>query len=413
MRFLSFSFLMLTPFTAFANALPVEQIDKFAQAFTVIKSSYIEDISSDQLMEYALEGMLENLDPHSVYLNEQALSDLNDSTHGAFGGLGIEVSYKKGQLTIISPMDKSPAATAGIMPGDTIYSIENTLVEKLSLKEAISLLKGEPGTAVNLQVSRTGFDDLINFTIERKIISVPSASSQLLEEKWGYVRLSSFTDKAFFEVSSEIDTLMAQKAQGIIFDLRNNPGGLLQAASQISNIFLEEGLYENKEIVSVVGRAGGNNHIEAMQGPDMTKGLPVVVLVNAGSASASEVVAGALQDYRRAVIMGQKTFGKGSVQTVIPLENCALKLTTARYYTPQRRSIQAKGILPDVVIDSNWQQVENTGNKYNYSESSLAGHLENESQVQSTHKAQRETSSALENDYMVQQAIQSLKVMQF
>lgn len=403
---------MTIPASNFASNLPLETIDKFSKSLAIVEQSYIDEVDTKQLMEYALEGMLENLDPHSVYLNEESLSQLNDSTNGAFGGLGVEVSYKEGQLTIISPMDRSPAALAGIESGDLIYSIEDTLVEKLSLKDAISRLKGEPGTSVKIKVSREGNSQLLDFDIKREVISVPSATSEIIDGKWGYMRLSSFTDKASSEILSELETLVDKNVEGLIFDLRNNPGGLLRAASQISNYFLEEGAYQQNTIVSVSGRDPNKDHSEVITGPDITGGLPLVVLVNSGSASASEVVAGALQDYRRAVIMGKKTFGKGSVQTVIPVENCALKLTTARYFTPNGRSIQAKGITPDIVISSNWKKVDEQEESGMYSEANLSGHLKAEEQ-NSTIKSSSETINALKDEYIIQQAIDSLKVMQF
>lgn len=392
------------------NHLPTEQIDKFAQAFSLIQESYIDEISSEQLMEYALEGLLENLDPHSVYLSRQALEDLTDHTEGSFAGLGIEISYESGQLTIISPIDSSPAAKAGLIAGDRITSINGTLVDKISLKDAVNMMKGEPGTTVQIQVMRQEEKNPINFEIERQVISVPSAQGKILNSWCGYVRLSSFTEKAFPEVREHITEFSQNpEIKGIIFDLRNNPGGLLRAASEISNIFLDEQTAKNSRIVSIKGREGSKEFIEEISGKDLSGNLPLVILVNSGSASASEVVAGALQDHRRALIIGQPTFGKGSVQTVLPIGDSAIKLTTAKYYTPLGRSIQATGIKPDVVLNNHWKKVEQDSSSFSYKEKNLAGHLKNEHAAEDLHV--KDQDSLLEEDYMLKQAFQTLKIM--
>lgn len=393
----------------YAQQLPVEQIDKFSQAFALVRESYVDDVTSEQLMEYAIEGMVENLDPHSAYLDKQSYAQLNDSTHGAFAGLGIEITFRDNMLTIISPLDDSPAAKAGIIAGDRITAIEEILVDNLSLKEAVNKMKGEPGTKVRLQISRPGSGELMDFTVERQIITVPSVTSKVIDNDFGYIRLASFNESAYPQIAEHLQALQKKDIKGLIFDLRNNPGGLLQAATNISNHFLDENKTANATIVSVAGRHHEESHFEEVNGPDNTNALPMVVLVNAGSASASEVVAGCLQDHRRALIIGQRTFGKGSVQTVIPIADCAVKITTARYFTPSGRSIQATGVVPDIEIDESWQKVSNKEQRPGYLEKNLAGHLvakESEPRPQSSSDHQ-------EHDYFISQAIQSLKVLKF
>ena len=302
------------------------------------------------LVNGAINGMLNSLDPHSAYLTPDLYKDLQSDTQGRFGGLGIEITVKGGILTVVSPIEDTPAAKAGIKPGDQIFKIEEEFTKDMSLVDAVKKMRGLKGTKINLTIKREGVADLIDVTLVRDIIRVQSVRSRTLEPGYGYIRLAQFQERSDRDMQRALEKLAAEKGgiKGLVLDLRNNPGGLLTQAVRVSDMFLESGL-----IVYTEGRIESQKQKYFAQKDGTWMDFPIVVLVNGGSASASEIVAGALQDHKRAVVLGTKTFGKGSVQTILPLDdNSALRLTTARYFTPNGRSIQATGIVPDIIVDN-------------------------------------------------------------
>jgi carboxyl-terminal processing protease len=332
------------------------QLDLFGEAFETVHRNYVEDPDDKLLMEGAIEGMLGSLDPHSDYLPIDDLQTMQETTRGEFGGLGIQVQQEReglgrGLVKVISPIDGTPAARAGIEPNDLIFEIDGESVFGKSLNESIDLMKGAPGTSVTLRVAREGVNEPLEFELTRAIIEVSPVTSRLEDGRYGYIRLSQFTAKTEGKMLEAIRDLKSEaggKLEGIVLDLRSNPGGLLDQAVAVSDAFLDGG-----EIVSTRGRRPKDSMRELGKRGDVLDGAPIVVLVNGGSASASEIVAGALQDRNRGLLLGTKTFGKGSVQTILPLgqgQSGALRLTTARYYTPSGRSIQAMGIVPDIVM---------------------------------------------------------------
>ncbi len=329
--------------------LPLNDLRVFTEVFAKIKADYVEEVTDRQLLENAIRGMLSGLDPHSTYLDPEDFKDLQEGTTGEFGGLGIEVGMEDGFVKVISPIDDTPAQRAGIQAGDLIIKLDETPVKGLSLNEAVQKMRGAPGSDIRITVAREGEDKPLEFVLTRAVIRAQSVRQSMLEPGYGYLRI------AHFQSHTGNDTVAALKAlasgnggplKGLVLDLRNNPGGILGAAVEVADAFLADGL-----IVYTEGRVQDAALSFSAKAPDVFGGAPLVVLVNGGSASASEIVAGALQDRRRAVIMGSRTFGKGSVQTILPMNNdAALKLTTARYFTPNGRSIQAEGIEPDIVI---------------------------------------------------------------
>lgn len=356
--------------------LPLDEIRTFTEVFAKVKNDYVEEIDDRKLLESAIRGMLEGLDPHSAYLDKEAYKELQQGTSGEFGGLGIEVDMEDGFIKVISPIDDTPAQRAGIKAGDLIIRLDDTPVKGMSLNDAVKLMRGKPKTDITLTVVREGEKKPLKITITRDIITVKSVRHRTLEPGFGYLRVSHFQTHTPNDVRRELQELKAEnnnKLKGMILDLRNNPGGILSAAVEISDFFLEKGL-----IVYTEGRDKDSKLRFNAKPVDMLDKAPIIVLVNAGSASASEIVAGALQDHKRAVIMGQQTFGKGSVQTILPMANeAALKLTTARYYTPSGRSIQAEGITPDIIIDK--LKVENIENDIStVKEADLSRHLTND-----------------------------------
>jgi carboxyl-terminal processing protease len=332
------------------NSLPLQDLQAFVEILNRVKTEYVEEIDDKTLLDNAVRGMLSGLDPHSSFLNAEEFKDMSIATSGKFGGLGIEVQMHNGFVRVVSPIDDTPAAKAGVQPGDLIVRIGDKPVKGMELSEAVDLMRGEPGTKIKLVIARENSPQPIDLELTRAVIQVTSVRSRLLAPQLGYLRISSFTTETGRSVESEIAKMKkaADGGQlgGLILDLRNNPGGVLDAAVQVSDAFLNDGV-----VVSIRGRDAATTREFRARNGDLLDGAPIVVLVNAGSASASEIVAGALQDQRRAVVVGAKSFGKGSVQTIMPLTNAsAIKLTTARYYTPSGRSIQADGIEPDVVI---------------------------------------------------------------
>ena len=358
------------------EGLPLDELRVFTEVFAKIKNDYVEPVDDRKLLEDAIRGMLAGLDPHSAYLDKEAYRDLQEGTSGEFGGLGIEVGMEDGFIKVISPIDDTPAQKAGIKAGDLIIKLDDTPVKGLSLNDAVNRMRGEPGTKIILTIVRDGEDKPLQITITRDIIKVNSVRSETLEPGYGYIRISSFQANTGPDLRQELNNLKDDNSnmlKGIVLDLRNNPGGVLNAAVDVADLFLEKGL-----IVYTEGRVQDSQLRFNAKPIDDLKKTPIVVLVNEGSASASEIVAGALQDHKRAVIVGQKTFGKGSVQTILPISSeAAVKLTTARYFTPSGRSIQASGIVPDILIDKLVvKELEDTDRGI-IKEENLSGHLLN------------------------------------
>ncbi len=354
---------------------PLESLRQFAEVFTRIKQSYVEEVDDDELVRYAIRGMLEGLDPHSDFVIEDEYEELQENTSGEFGGLGIEVGMEDGFIKVISPIDDTPAAKAGVKAGDLIIRLDDKPVKGMTLNEAVDLMRGKPGTTITLTILRDAADAPVVIEIERDVIRVKSVKGRLLENAYAYVRISNFQQHTAKDMVKRIDSLREESEgplKGLILDLRNNPGGVLNSAVAVSDAFITEG-----EIVYTEGRTKSSMSRFAAKPDDILDGAPMVVLVNEGSASASEIVAGALQDHQRAIIIGRTTFGKGSVQTVIPVDDkSAVKITTARYFTPKGRSIQAEGIVPDIELQP--LTVELKEKKLALvRESELSGHLVN------------------------------------
>ncbi len=330
--------------------LPLNELRNFSDIFARIKSDYVENVDDKTLLENAIRGMLSGLDPHSTYLNPEEYKELKIGTTGKFGGLGIQVGMEDGFVKVISPIDDTPAFRAGLEAGDLIIRLNDKSVKGMTLNDAVKIMRGDPGTDIKLTVIREGADRPLPFTVTRDIISVKSVKSRILEADYGYIRISNFQSKTARDLVSEVSNLKKEnnsELKGLVLDLRNNPGGVLSAAADVSDAFINDG-----KLVFTKGRID-NSRFEFNAKPgDIMNGSPVVVLINGGSASASEIVAGALQDHNRAVIMGSKSFGKGSVQTIQELRSGgAVKITTARYFTPSGRSIQGEGITPDIILD--------------------------------------------------------------
>ncbi len=372
MKFILLITILVFPF--FSKAEEEKDVYKylnlFGEAFEKIKNNYVEDVTSKDLIESAIEGMLSSLDPHSTYLNYDELNELKVQTKGEFGGLGIEVTLENGFVKVIAPIDDTPAAKAGIKSGDLITHLDDEPVLGMTLSEAVTIMRGKVGSKIKLTINRNENESLQIF-ITRAVIQLKAVKARI-ESNIGYIRVSSFNQKVDKEIIKSISNFKNKNLIGYVLDLRNNPGGLLDQAVNVTDIFLERG-----EIVSTRGRNGKQGSRYNAVKRDLTDGLPLIVLINQGSASASEIVAGALQDHKRAIIMGTKSFGKGSVQTIIPSgEDVALKLTTAKYYTPSGRSIQKTGIDPDILVEqAELTKVDQTSGR---KESDLRGAIENE-----------------------------------
>lgn len=337
--------------------LPLKELRLFTQVFEQVRTGYIEELSDSQLFDRAIEGLLENLDPHSIYLNEEDYQELQEDTSGDYGGVGMEVTTDQGLILVVTPLDNSPAAEAGIKAGDYIVEIDGQSVRGIGLQKATELLRGEQGTMVSIGLLRSEQTEIKNLTLERKIIHINSVRSRILEEGYGYIRIAQFQSDSGNEFKSALDELQAEgPLQGLILDLRNNPGGLLPESIAIADALLDQGL-----IVYTEGRLpSANIEYQATSG-DLLNGAPIAVIINGGSASASEIVAGALQDQGRATILGNRSFGKGSVQTLMPLgDGRAIKLTTANYFTPSGRSIHGEGIEPDSLVEPTEEGAENS-----------------------------------------------------
>ncbi|WP_415243538.1 S41 family peptidase [Zhongshania sp.] len=397
--------------------LPLQALRNFADVFNQIRLSYVEEVDDKTLLENAIRGMLSGLDPHSDYLDASSFEDLQNHTTGEFGGLGIEVGMENGFIKVITPIDDTPAERAGIQPGDVIIQIDNKPIKGLNLQESVTLMRGPAGSEIVLTILRNGISAPFEVQLKRDVITVASVRSEVLEPGYGYIRISQFQSRTGDDLKKELAKLKAgaKDLNGLVLDLRNNPGGLLQASVQVVDEFINEGMivYTQGRLPNAYSRFMAN----AQKPADET---PMVVLINGGSASASEIVAGALQDHRRAVIMGTRSFGKGSVQTVLPLsEESAIKLTTARYFTPSGRSIQAQGIEPDIIVER--ARVEAlTGSGIEITEADLAGHLgrgdgdgeESTSVSRKAEKSKRENLAANDNQlYEALNLLKGLKIM--
>jgi carboxyl-terminal processing protease len=369
---------MEAPVAQAASSETYRQLNLFGDVFERVRSDYVEEVSDKELIESAIAGMLSSLDPHSSYLNRESFEDMRVETKGEFGGLGIEVTMESGLVKVVSPIDDTPAAKAGVKAGDFITKLDGEQVLGLTLSEAVERMRGLIGTDIVLTIRREGVDQPIETRITRAIIKIQSIKARI-EENTAYIRITKFNEQAEVGLIRELGKIkeeLGDALTGVILDLRNNPGGLLDQAISISDAFLDKG-----EIVSTRGRRTDSVQRFNAKSGDLADGLPIVVLINGGSASASEIVAGALQDHRRAIILGTRSFGKGSVQTIIPLSgHGAIRLTTARYYTPSGASIQAKGIEPDIVVEQGRiESEENNGGQRD--EASLRNRLASEAEI--------------------------------
>ncbi len=359
-----------------SEPLPLDELKVFTEVFGKIKSDYVEQVEDKKLLEHAIQGMLTGLDPHSAYLDPDSFKEMRIGTEGRFGGLGIEVTMENGFVKVVAPIDDTPAQRAGLESGDLITRLDDTPVKGMTLSDAVKRMRGKPGTTIKLTVVREGEDQPLEFEITRAIIKITSVKSRTLEPGYGYLRVTQFQSGIADALRKELTKLKDDndgKLHGLVLDLRNNPGGVLNGAVSVADLFLEKGV-----IVSTKGRVEDSELKFTATPNDYLNDAPIVVLVNGGSASASEIVAGALQDHKRAIVMGTKTFGKGSVQTILPMDNgAALKITTALYYTPNDRSIQATGIVPDVVVEDLKLSKKDKSSR-GIREANLARHLESE-----------------------------------
>ena len=420
--------------------LPLQEIRQFTDVYGAIKAFYVDPTKDEKLLENALAGMLNGLDPHSAYLDQEAFEDMKEGTQGEFGGLGLEVSMDASGVLVIAPIDDTPAARAGILAGDIIIKIDNQATRAMSLSENVKLMRGKPKTKIELVVARKGVDKPLNFTIVRDIIKVQSVKMKKLKDGYGYIRISQFQEHTANDLAKYLTELeKSNHLKGLVLDLRNDPGGLLTAAVGVVSAFIGK----DQTVVSTKGKMTDSDrvfktipsdYLNFGQKPETdliarlsarSKTVPIVVLINAASASASEIVAGALQDHKRATIMGHRSFGKGSVQTILPIRpldgsepKTGIKLTTARYFTPSGRTIQATGITPDIEITDT-----ETGNylSFDIREADLAGHLTSEAEKEGAkkavdHKPKKEEEQPKaryffgdDNDFQLQQALRHLK----
>ena len=401
------------------DTLPLDELRTFTEVFAKIKNDYVESVDDRELIENAIRGMLEGLDPHSAYLDKESYKELQEGTSGEFGGLGIEVGMEDGYVKVISPIDGTPAEISGIKAGDLIIRLDDKSVRGMSLNDAVKLMRGKAGSDITLTIVRENEEKPLNITITRDIITVKSVRSKTLEPGLGYVRVSNFQTHTAEDLRKSLEKLKEENENnlnGLILDLRNNPGGILTAAVGVSDLFLDSGL-----IVYTEGRIQDSKLNFNAKPYDILNDAPLVVLVNGGSASASEIVAGALQDHERAIIMGERTFGKGSVQTILPMnDKAALKLTTARYFTPSGRSIQASGIEPDIIIENIRVINEKPTGAQRIKEANLSGHLDNGNKDNKDNKIDEKSSkkkkeekengpSLAETDYQLYEALNVLK----
>ncbi len=400
------------PEAAAMDVLPYEDLRTFTEVFGRIKKDYVEPVPDKKLLEDAIRGMLTGLDPHSSYLDSDQYKELKVGTTGQFGGLGIEVTMENGYVKVVSPIDDTPAQRAGLKAGDLIIRLDEKPVKGMTLTDAVKIMRGKPGSDITLTIVREGEGAPLKITITRDIIKVQSVKSRLLEKDFAYLRISSFQSPTGEALKTAIKKLQKENKgalKGVVLDLRNNPGGVLNAAVSVSDAFLEKGL-----IVYTEGRIKDSEMKFNASPDDILNGAPIVVLINAGSASASEIVAGALQDHKRAVIMGEKSFGKGSVQTILPTSNGgAVKLTTARYYTPSGRSIQAEGIEPDIKLERVKLEALDAPKFKPVKESDLSHHLSNgngDKKSGKTKTSEEDKQKELDlKDYALHEALNLLK----
>ncbi len=390
------------------NANTYELLNLFGEVMERAKLNYVEEVSDKKLIESAINGMLTSLDPHSSYLDAESFNYMNEQTKGKFGGLGIEVTMDNGLVKVVSPIDDTPAAKAGIKAGDYITHINGETVVGMSLNDAVSKMRGKVGEKVKLSIRRINSKP-IELTIKRQEIKIQSVKSEIKDDSIAYIRISSFTedvDDAVNKAITDAKKKLKNKLLGIVIDVRNNPGGLLDQAVDVSDLFLEKG-----EIVSTRSRNESDTVKFMANEGDVAKGLPIVVMINEGSASASEILAGALQDHHRAIILGERSFGKGSVQTVIPLRDYgAMRLTTARYYTPSGRSIQAKGIEPDIEVKpAKVEELESYA--LNISEADLNNALKNDSDISTDSEKKNGKSKEDLADYQLVRALDLVKAL--
>lgn len=389
-----------------------EMLNLFGEVMERAKNSYVEEVDDKKLIESAINGMLVSLDPHSSYLDAQSFKYMNEQTKGKFGGLGIEVTMEQGVVKVVSPIDDTPASKAGLKPGDYIVNIDGENVMGMTLNDAVDKMRGKVGTKVKLNIRRLN-EKPFDVTLKREEIKIQSVKNDIKADDVAYIRITSFSEDVDANVEKAVKKAQKElkgKLKGIVLDVRNNPGGLLDQAVGVSDLFLNQG-----EIVSTRSRNEEDTVRYSAKSGDITDGLPIVVLINDGSASASEIVAGALQDHKRAVILGEKSFGKGSVQTVVPLGKYgAMRLTTARYYTPSGRSIQAKGIEPDVEVHP--AKVEEIVSAYNFSEAEYGNALKNESadkaaKDKKTDKKAKDKNEEWRKDYQLARAVDLVKAL--
>lgn len=398
-----------------AATLPLEELRTFSEVFGKIKADYVEEVDDKVLLEHAIQGMLSGLDPHSAFLNQEDFKDLQVGTTGQFGGLGIEVSMEDGFVKVVSPIDDTPAQRAGVMAGDLIIRLDDTPVQGMSLGDAVKIMRGKPDTDITLTIVREGEQKPLTITLTRAIIKVKSVKSRMLDKGFGYLRISSFQTGTGEDVRKAVSDLKKEnkgQLNGLVLDLRNNPGGVLGAAVSVSDAFLRKG-----KVVYTEGRAADAELDFNATPDDVLDRAPMVVLINGGSASASEIVAGALQDHKRAVLMGSQSFGKGSVQTIFPMSNdTAVKITTARYFTPSGRSIQAEGIVPDIEVEAlKVSRDEEAGAFLRLKEADLTGHLSNGNKDKTREEPAKEKAkqaddeSLASTDYVLNEALNLLK----
>lgn len=411
-----------------SNELSLDDVQRFSTAISQIKRYYVKPVTDKELFEDAIRGMLSGLDPHSSYLDENDFKELTETTKGEFGGLGIEVTLDNGAIKVISAIDDTPAKAAGIKSGDYIIRLNEKPAQDMTLRDAVNMMRGKKGTKITLTILRKGSTKPLEISIVRDIIQIKSIKSRLFDKDYGYIRVSHFQATTASDLIKAINALKAQtQLKGLVLDLRNNPGGLLDSAIEMSDSFIQNRQSDPEElIVYTKGRLPGSDFSAKSTPGDIINNAPMIVLINEGSASASEIVAGALKDNHRAIILGTKSFGKGSVQTVLPLgKNRGIKLTTALYYTPSGTSIQAKGITPDVIVEDIKipKTSKNNEDLLNVSEADLKGHLENGNSKKSVAReitttnptvAKSENSNELMyEDYQLHEALILLKGLVF
>ncbi len=393
-----------------------KNLELFTKVLSIVKKDYVEDKTYKDLIYGAINGMLSSLDPHSSFLPPDSFKEMQVETKGEFGGLGIVITIKDGILTVVSPIEDTPAYKAGIKAGDKILKINGESTRNLTLMEAVKKLRGKPGTKVTISIFREGFKKLKDITITRAIIKIKSVKKKMYENNIAYIRITQFQERTTSDLRKALKDLQKEygEIKGLVLDLRNNPGGLLSQAVGVSDVFLKKGL-----IVYTKGRVENSSYKFFAHDDGDEGNYPIVIIVNSGTASASEIVSGALQDHKRAIIIGTQTFGKGSVQTIIPMEDgSAIRLTTAKYYTPSGRSIQAEGIKPDIIVPQRKIEKKKEENEFIVREKNLKGHFENDEEMKKKNEKKKEKMNKkiekFENveDYQLLQALEIVKALE-